>query len=123
MRHFNNLLGLLLILGAGYFIYQHDTERSAGDPAAAIDTTAVRQRLITIANSQWQYHAEHGAYATLEELASNNQLQGGPIQYGYHFVATSSATGFHITATPLDDADMTGWPIIEIDQTMRITER
>jgi len=123
LRFLNNLFVLLLILGAGYIMYQRDmADGSVGDPSDAIDTTAVQERLITIGKAQWQFHVEHGTYATLEELASNDQLQGGPVQYGYHFAATASATGFHITATPIDE-DMADWPTFEIDQTMRITEQ
>jgi len=123
VRFLKNLLGLLLTLGVGYIMYQRDVaDGSVGDPPAAIDTTAVQERLITIAKAQWQFHVEHNTYATLEELASNDQLQGGPVQYGYHFIATPSGTGFHITATPIDE-DMADWPTLEIDETLHITER
>jgi hypothetical protein len=120
---FSNLLGLLLTLGAGYIMYQRDVaDGSIGDPPAAIDTTPVRERLMNIGKAEWEFNAEHGTYATLEELASNDQLYGGPVQYGYHFVATANATSFLITATPVDE-DMAGWPTLEIDETLRIIEK
>ena len=121
--HFFNVLVLVIIAGAGYFLYQRDVaDGMVGDPIAASDTTAVEEHLITLAKAQWQFHAEHGTYGTLEDLANNDQLQSGPVRYGYHFIATPSATGFHITAIPIDD-DMTDWPTLEIDETLRITEQ
>ena len=121
--HFFNVLGLAVILGVGYVLYQRDVaDGMVGDPIAERDTTAVEERLVTLAKAQWQFHAEHSTYATLEELASNDQLQGGPVQFGYHFIATPSATGFHITAVPID-ADMADWPTLEIDETMGVTEQ
>ena len=123
VRFLKNLLGLLLTLGVGYVMYQRDVaDGSVGDPPAAIDTTAVQERLTTIAKAEWQFHAEHNTYATLEELASNDQMQGGPVQYGYHFIATPSANGFHITATPIDE-DIPDWPTLVIDETLQITEQ
>jgi hypothetical protein len=122
-RHFFNVLVLVIILGTGYVMYQRDVaDGMVGDPIPASDTTAVEERLTTIAKAEWQYHAEHGTYATLEELASNDQLQGGPVQFGYHFVATPSATGFHIAAIPIDE-DMADWPTLEIDERMEVTEQ
>jgi len=123
MRFLKNLLGLLLTLGAGYIMYQRDVaDGSVGDPPAAIDTSPVRERLMTIGKAEWEFNAEHGTYATLEELASNDQLSGGPVQYGYHFVATANTTSFRITATPIDE-DMADWPTLEIDETLRVIEK
>jgi hypothetical protein len=122
-KHLFNVLGLVVILGVGYVMYRRDVaDGMVGDPIAASDTTAVQEHLITLAKAQWQFHVEHGTYATLEQLANNDQLQGGPVRYGYHFIATASATGFHITAIPLDD-DMSDLPTFEIDETLRITEQ
>lgn len=78
MRIFG-LVSLILVLCVGFFIYQRSaTSLPAGESATAqIDTTAIRQRLLTIGQTERQYQASHGKYATLEQLRDDNLLPGG----------------------------------------------
>lgn len=123
MRMFG-FLGVLVVLGVGFFVYQ----RSVADlpegesPQAQIDTVAIRQRLLTIAQTERQYQASHGNYATLEELSGESLLPGGTEQRGYTYTATMTSTGFRITATPTDP-DKAEWPTLEITELMQVTER
>jgi len=118
------LIGLLVVLGCGFYIYQRSATSTLGDtsPQEQIDTVAIRQRLITIGNTEKQYMATHGNYATLEQLSKDNLLPGGTEQRGYTFTAEVSATGFTITATPTDE-DKEDWPTLEITENMQVVER
>ena len=123
MRIFG-ILGVVIVLCAGFFVYQRsiDGVSEDGSPQEQIDTTAIRQRLLTIAQTERQYQASNGKYATLEELAAENLLPGGTEQRGYRYTADIRGTGFTITATPSDRAKQ-GWPTLEVTETMQVTER
>jgi hypothetical protein len=121
MRVFG-LLGVIVVLCAGLYIYQRSASDVAdgGSPQEQIDTVAIRQRLMTIAQTERQYQASAGKYATLEQLASENLLPGGTEQRGYTFTASVTSTGFTITATPTDKAD---WPTLEVTEMMQVAEK
>jgi len=122
MRIFG-ILGVVLVLCVGFFLYQRSVaDLPEGSPQEQIDTTAIRQRLLTIAQTERQYQASNGKYATLEQLASDNLLPGGTEQRGYTFTASVTSTGFTITATPTAD-DKEDWPTLEITETMQVTEK
>ena len=123
MRAFG-LLSVIIVLGAGFFIYQRSATEvmQGGSPQEQIDVTAIRQRLLTIAQTERQYQASNGRYATLEELANEQLLPGGTEQRGYTFTANVSATGFTVTATPTDGGKQ-GWPTLEVNETLNVTER
>ena len=118
------LIAVVIVLCAGFLIYQRRAVdvTQGGSPLEQVDTTAVRQRLLTIAQTERQYQASSGKYATLEELAAENLLPGGTEQRGYRYSAEIRSTGFTITATPTDPAK-TDWPTLEITETMTVTER
>jgi hypothetical protein len=119
------LIGLLIVLGCGFYIYQRSATNALGDtsPQEQIDTTAIRQRLLAIGQTEKQYMATHGTYATLEQLSNDNLLPGGTAQRGYTFTAeVNGGTGFTITATPTDD-DKEEWPTLEITELMKVVEK
>ena len=92
-------------------------------PLEQIDTVAIRQRLLAIAETERQYLATHDSYATLEQLSAANLLPGGTEQRGYTFSATvTGRTGFTITATPTDE-DKADWPTLEITENMTVNEQ
>jgi hypothetical protein len=123
MRAFG-LIGVLVVLCAGFFIYQRSVTSvtEGGSPQEQIDTTAIRQRLLTIAQTERQYQASNGKYATLEQLSADNLLPGGTEQRGYTFEASVTNTGFTITATPTDP-EKEDWPTLEITEAMQVVER
>ena len=123
MRAFG-LLGVVIVLCVGFFLYQRSAADLPGGESttAQIDTTAIRQRLLSIAQTERQYQASNGKYATLEQLAGDNLLPGGTEQRGYTFTASITATGFTITAAPTAE-DKAEWPTLEITETMQVTER
>jgi Tfp pilus assembly protein PilE len=122
MRVFG-ILGVVVVLCVGLFMYQRSLESiPEGSPQQQIDTVAIRQRLLTIAQTERQYQATNGKYATLEQLADDNLLPGGTEQRGYTYSAVITGTGFTITATPTAE-DKADWPTLEITDLMQVTER
>ena len=119
------IVGLLVVLGCGFYIYQRSASNALGDtsPQEQIDTVAIRQRLMAIGQTEKQYMATHGKYATLAQLSDDNLLPGGTEQRGYTFRAVvDGASGFTITASPTAD-DKEDWPTLEITESMKVTER
>jgi hypothetical protein len=118
------LIAVVIVLGIGFFIYERRAAEvtQGGSPREQIDVTAIRQRLLTIAQTERQYQASNGKYATLEELAAENLLPGGTEQRGYSFTAEIRGAGFTITATPTEPSKK-DWPTLEITETMTVTER
>jgi len=122
MRVFG-ILGVVITLCVGFFIYQRSVaDLPEGSPEELIDTTAIKQRLLTIGQTERTYQATNGKYATLEELAGADLLPGGTEQRGYTYTASVTATSFRITATPTA-ADKEGWPTLEITETMTVAEK
>ena len=120
---FFGLIAVVIVLGVGLFMYQRSLEQLPGDsPQEQIDTVAIRQRLLTIAQTERQYQASNGKYATLEQLESDNLLPGGTEQRGYTYSAEISANGFTITATPTAD-DKADWPTLSINESMSVVEQ
>lgn len=123
MRAFG-LIAVVIVLCVGFLIYERRATdvMQGGSPQEQVDVTAIRQRLLTIAQTERQYQASNGKYATLEELASENLLPGGTEQRGYTYTAEIRSAGFTITATPTDSAK-TAWPTLEITEAMTVTQR
>lgn len=122
MRIFG-LIAVVVVLGVGFWLYQRSIENiPEGSPQEQIDTVAIRQRLLTIAQTERQYQAANGKYATLEQLAADNLLPGGTEQRGYTFSAEITSTGFTITATPTDE-DKSEWPTLAVTESMQVTEQ
>jgi hypothetical protein len=122
MRMFG-LIAVIVVLGAGLFMYKRSIESiPSGSPQEQIDTVAIRQRLLTIAQTERQYQASNGKYATLEQLASDNLLPGGTEQRGYTYIADITANSFTITATPTTAGKAT-WPTLSVNESMQVTEK
>ena len=124
MRAFG-LIAVIIVLGVGFYVYQQRAATmlpGGASPTEQIDVTAIRQRLLTIGQTERQYQASNGKYATLEELAAENLLPGGTEQRGYRYTAQVNATGFTITATPTDPQKQ-GWPTLQVTETMEVTQR
>ncbi len=116
------LIGVLIVLFVGFQIYQRsaaNVTQGGASPQEQIDVTAIRQRLLTIGQTQKQFQATHGKYASLEELAAQNLLPGGTEQRGYTYTAEIIGAGFIITATPTDPAKK-DWPTLTITEAMTV---
>ena len=117
------ILGVVVVLCVGFVLYQRSiADIPEGSPEQQIDTTAIRQRLLAIGQTERTYQASNGKYATLEQLAGDNLLPGGTEQRGYTFTASITDTGFTITATPTAE-DKADWPTLEVTETLQVTEK
>jgi len=118
------IIGLLIVLFVGFTVYSRSASQATGgaSPQETIDVTAIRQRLLTIARTERQYQAQHGNFATLQELMAADLLPEGTEQRGYTFTAEIVGAGFIITATPTDPAKK-DWPTLSINEALSVTER
>lgn len=120
------LLGLVLALGATFYLYNAQLTRgSAGAvaPQEQIDVTSIRMALLEIATAERTYSAGHGAYGTFEQLRADGAPALGTDRRGYTFqLELNGSQGFKATATPTD-TNKQGWPTLSIDASMQIAER
>ena len=116
-------IAVIVVLCVGLFMYKRSIETlPGGSPQEQIDTVAIRQRLLTIAQTEKQYQASNGKYATLEQLANDSLLPGGTEQRGYTYTADIGASGFTITATPTA-SNKAAWPTLTVNETMQVAEK
>jgi hypothetical protein len=130
MKKVGGLLGVVIALGIGYFIFKSQVSQlpqgpggSAAPPKQIIDTLGVKNDLIAIAQAERLYLAANGSYATVDQLQQDGSIAfSGTGRRGYNYVAEiDDGQHFKITATPADPAK-DGWPKLAIDETMQVTE-
>ncbi len=75
MKSLAGLLVVALIAGIAYKYYFSKMEsEGTGTPAQTIDVAGVKNDLIGIAQAERAYLAEHGSYASLDDLVSSGEL-------------------------------------------------
>jgi hypothetical protein len=119
------LVGLLMALGIGYFIYSLQIQAVTDDKPLAqqADLVAVRRDLLSLGQAERLYLATNGSYATIEQLQRFKMMNALPEDNprGYKYAAeVDGAAHFRITARPTDSsrADL---PTLSIDETMQIS--
>ena len=126
MKKVGGLLGVVIALGVGYFIFKAQmTQGPAGaaPPQQTIDVVGVKNDLLVIAQAERVYMASHGGYATVDQLQQDGAIQfSGANRRGYNYVAEISGEHFRIVATPADPAKE-GWPTLSIDDTMQVVQQ
>ena len=124
MRSIGGILGLILVaLIAGLtYKYYFQQGQSAGvtTPRQTIDEVGVKNDLVAIGQAERLYQAEHGSYASLDDLVSSGAMSMKKTgRGGYTYDEETSADGFRITAhCPTDTAP--GCTNFAIDQTMEV---
>jgi hypothetical protein len=102
MRSVLSLLVVLVIVFLSYKLYfsKMGTESSGTvSPVQTIDVIGVKNDLLAIAQAERAYQAEHGDYASLDELASSGALtmrRSG--RDGYTYEVETSSNGFRAVA-------------------------
>ena len=127
MRSGMALLGLVIVLGVAYYMYQPSLDPSPAEkvsPIQQVDLTGVKSDLLSIAQAERLYLTDHGSYGTLEELQQDGSLNfAGRHRRGYNYAAEiDGASHFKIVASPADPAKTQG-PTLTIDDTLAITQR
>jgi len=127
MKQAGALIGVVIALGIGYYIYRAQlTSGPAGAsaPQQEIDTTGITADLLSIGQAERLYLASHGSYATLDQLQAEGDITfSGANRRGYNFTAElDDGQHFTITAIP-SDPSKAGWPTFSIDETMQVTRQ
>ncbi len=127
MKKVGGIVGLVIALGIGYFIFKAQfSQGPAGGapPQETIDVVGVKNDLVAIAQAERIYLANHGAYASLDQLQQDGNLAfSGTNRRGYNYSAeVVGGQHFKITANPADPAKK-GWPTLAIDETMQVSQQ
>jgi len=115
------LLVVMVIVALSYKLYfSHLQSTGSGSPAQAISDVGAKNDLIAIAQAERAYQAEHGSYASLDQLTSGGamtMIKSG--REGYTYDVETSSDGFlavaHCPATA--SPGCTNWAV---DQTMEV---
>ena len=124
MRSIGGILGLLAVavIAALTYKYYFTQGQSAGvtTPRQTIDVVGVKNDLIAMGQAERVYQAEHGSYASLDDLVSSGAMSMKKTgRGGYTYEAETSADSFRVTAhCPSDTAP--GCTSYAIDQTMEV---
>lgn len=124
MRAFGSFVAILVVLGAGYWLYATNMKSSGaiGSPGEAISSVGAKSDLLSMAQAERVYQASHGSYASLDELYSSGSLtQRKSDRAGYTYSAETSAAGFTITAR-CQPSQGVSCPSLSIDQTMQVQQ-
>jgi hypothetical protein len=121
MRSLIGLVITLAIVFVGYKLYvsQMQSATGSGVPTRSVEVTGVKNDLISIAQAERMYQAEHGSFATLDQLNSSNTLSIAKTgREGYAYEAQPSGNSFQVVArcTSADSACTS----YAIDETMQI---
>ena len=124
------LVGLLIVLGIGVYIYMRQTQAvtpgggaggSTATPRSTIDVVGVKNDLIALANAERRHFAAEGKYVSIDELRSNGDISMPSDNRGpYSYSAETSDTGFRITATYSGPPNAGVPGSLSIDETMQI---
>jgi hypothetical protein len=117
------LLGVVIALAAGMYVYSRQMQSSsaaagANNPQAAINISGVKSDLISIATTERRYFATEGKYASLDELISSGNMSITRQRPPYTYEVQTTATGFHVLATRSGN-DNSGTPAqLSVDENM-----
>lgn len=123
MSRLFGFLSIVIVLGVGMYIYSRQAQGSsaaagANNPKAAINITAVKSDLISIATSERRYYATEGKYASLDELTSSNYITVKGQRPPFTYEIQTSSSGFRVVATRAGD-DASGTPAqLSVDENM-----
>lgn len=119
-----SLAGLLIValLAALVYKYYFSSLQSAGSgtPAQTIDIVGVKNDLLGIAQTERAHQAEHGSYASLDELISSGELTMKRTgRNGYTYSVETSDQSFRAIAH-CPTATFPGCSNYAVDQSMEV---
>ena len=126
MKGVVGLLGLVIALGIGAYVYTHsaksaaDAAGGAGSPKMAIDVTGVKNDLIAFATSEKQTYALDGKYLSIDEMRSKGSSIPADHRGPFTYSSEVRDTGFTITATYTGDPVPGAPKKLSIDETMQV---
>ena len=129
MKGIVGLLGLVIALGIGAYLYTHSAKDAAtaaggaGSPKMAIDVNGVKADLIAFGNAEKQQYALEGKYLPFDELRAKGTYLPAEHRGPFTYTAEISETTFRVVATyggdPLPGAPKS----LSIDQTMAVQQQ
>ena len=130
MRGVFSLIGLLIVVGVGMFIYRGYFTAGGGaatmgtnNPRAAVDITRVKSDLTAMAQAERNNQALNGSYAQLLELHLNGSLAVDPTSNRDGYTYSAEIGAGHFTITAAYNGPATGMPTLSINETMQVTSR
>jgi hypothetical protein len=127
MRGIGNILGLLVVALIALLVYKFYFASSqapggAATPMQTIDIVGVKGDLLSIAQAERAYMAEHGSYATMDQLTSSGALtMTKSNRDGYTYEVQVYEADFHViahcpTSTQPGCKDYVVGPSMEVQQ-------
>lgn len=123
MRSIGGIIVLLVGAVVGLFVYRTYLTQSqatgAATPAQTINIVGVKNDLVSIAQAERAYQAEHSSIASLDELVSSGEMsmkKSG--RDGYTYEIEPSGEGFRVIARC--SAAVTGCTNYVVDQSMEV---
>ncbi len=120
-------VGLLIVLGAGFYIYKQQIVStsapggSASNPRMTVDVIGVRNDLVAMGNAERRRFATDGKYVDISDLISNGDISlQSPSRGPFSYSSSVSDTGFTITATYSGD-DPSAPKRMSINENMQIS--
>ena len=116
-------VSVVIVMAIGLYVFSKQAQSTsaaagANSPKAAIDITAVKGDLISIATSERRYFATEGKYASLDELISANYVTVRRQRPPYTYEIETSSAGFRVVATRSGD-NTSGTPgQLSVDENM-----
>jgi hypothetical protein len=121
MRSLIGLVITLLIVFVSYKLFFAQLQATgSAQPTRTVDVVGVKNDLLSIAQAERVYQAEHSSYATLDQLTSSGALsmtKSG--REGYSYSAEPSANSFRVVAN-CSAATTPGCVNYSIDETMEV---
>jgi hypothetical protein len=122
MRAVASLVGLLVAMAIAVTIYKHylSPAQSPGvaTPVQTIDAVGVQNDLLGIAQAERAYQAEHGKYASMDELTSSGAMEMRKAgRGGYTYEVEASDNSFRAIA---QCGGVQGCQNYAVDQTMTV---
>ena len=127
MKAAGMILGLVIVVAIIWWVVKSQLSQgpTAGQPPKeVIDVVGVKGDLLAIAQAERIYMANHGAYASVDELQQDGSISfSAANRRGYSYTAElDDGEHFRITATPTDPTKAS-WPTLSIDETMQLTQQ
>lgn len=124
MRSLGSLVGVLVVALVAVMVYKYflasGQSEGTATPVQTIDAVGAQNDLIAIAQAERAYQAEHGKYASLDELISGGSMQmRKPSRQGYTFDVDASDRNFRATARCASPS-LPGCHNYTVDQTMTV---
>ena len=131
MRSVMGLLGLVIVLAIGSFIYRSYFTGPGGDaitmgtnnPRAIADVTGVKNDLLAMAQAERAYMALNGHYTALEDLHKSGDLLLDPSRQRLGYSYSAEIADRHFVITAFYSGPATGMPTLSIDESMQVTQQ